>query len=233
MGTERPTADGPVVDACGIYHVYRGREVETVALRGADLSLAAGSWTSVTGPSGSGKSTLLHILAGLHLPTAGKVYLDGVDLTGLSTADRARRRRAAVGMLLQRENLHPLLDVADNVALPLRLGGGSGRQVRERVAHLLAAVGLADRRRQRPGQLSGGEVQRVALAVAMAPRPRVLLCDEPTGELDEVTTANVLDLLERLREEEGTTVLTVTHNPQVAERADRHLVMRDGVLVDA
>jgi ABC-type lipoprotein export system ATPase subunit len=232
MGTEGPTPDG-VVDARGLYHVYRGREVETVALRGASLSLAAGSWTSVTGPSGSGKSTLLHILAGLHLPTAGQVYLEGVDLIGLSTAERARRRRAAVGLLLQRDNLHPLLDVADNVALPLRLGGDGRRQIRERVAHLLSAVGLADRRRQRPGQLSGGEVQRVALAVAMAPRPRVLLCDEPTGELDEANTANVLDLLERLREDEGTTVLTVTHNPLVAERADRHLVMKDGVLVHA
>jgi ABC-type lipoprotein export system ATPase subunit len=233
MGTETPTVDSVVVDARGLYHVYRGREVETVALRGADVALPAGSWTSVTGPSGSGKSTLLHILAGLHLPTAGQVYLDGVDLTGLPAADRARRRRAAVGLLLQRENLHPLLDVADNVALPLRLGGAPRRQIRERVTHLLGAVGLADRRRQRPGQLSGGEVQRVALAVALAPRPRVLLCDEPTGELDEATTATVLDLLVRLREEEGTTVLTVTHNPQVAARADRHLVMRDGVLVDA
>jgi ABC-type lipoprotein export system ATPase subunit len=233
MGTEGPAPDGAVVDARGLYHVYGGREVETVALRGASISLAAGTWTSVTGPSGSGKSTLLHILAGLHLPTAGRVHLEGVDLVGLSTAERARRRRAAVGLLPQRDNLHPLLNVEDNVALPLRLGGGSRRQVRERVAHLLGAVGLADRRRQRPGQLSGGEVQRVALAAAMAPRPRVLLCDEPTGELDEANTANVLDLLERLREEEGTTVLTVTHNPLVAGRADRHLVMRDGVLVHA
>ena len=107
------------------------------------------------------------------------------------------------------------------------------RQIRERVGQLLAAVGLADRRRQRPGQLSGGEAQRVALAVALAARPRVLLCDEPTGELDTATTETVLDLLAALRAEEGTTVLTVTHNPRVAERADRRLTMRDGVLIDA
>jgi ABC-type lipoprotein export system ATPase subunit len=184
------------------------------------------------GPSGSGKSTLLHILAGLHPPTAGRVILDGVDLTALSATERARRRREQVGLVLQRDNLHPLLNVADNICLPLRLDGRPRRQIRERVGHLLEAIGLADRGRHRPGQLSGGEVQRVALAVALAPRPAVLLGDEPTGELDEASTASVLDLLAELLAEEGTAVLTVTHNPQVAERADRRLVMKDGVLVD-
>jgi putative ABC transport system ATP-binding protein len=230
---ERGTADDPVLEGRGLYHVYRGREVETVALRGVDIGLAPGSWTSVMGPSGSGKSTLLNILAGLDLPTAGRVVLAGADLTGLSAAERARRRREGVGLMLQRDNLHPLLNVADNVALPLRLDGRSRRQIRERVGSLLSAVGLADRRHHRPGQLSGGEAQRVALAVALAARPRVLLGDEPTGELDEAGAATVLDLLAGLLTEEGTAVLTVTHNPQVAERADRRLVMKDGVLVDA
>ena len=222
----------PVLEARGLFHVYRGREVETVALRGTDISLAHRSWTSVMGPSGSGKSTLLHILAGLHTPTAGRVILDGVDLTALSATERARRRRKQVGLVLQRDNLHPLLNVADNISLPLRLDGRPRRQIRERVGHLLEAIGLADRRRHRPGQLSGGEVQRVALAVALAPRPGVLLGDEPTGELDEASTATVLDLLAGLLAEEGTALLTVTHNPQVAERADRRLIMKDGVLVD-
>jgi putative ABC transport system ATP-binding protein len=230
---QRGTAAVSVLDARGLYHVYRGREVETVALRGVDISLAPGSWTSVMGPSGSGKSTLLHILAGLDLPTAGRVLLDGVDLTGLSAAERSRCRRERVGLVLQRDNLHPLLNVADNISLPLRLDGRSRRQIRERVRQLLVAIGLADRRRHRPGQLSGGEAQRVALAVALAARPRVLLGDEPTGELDEASTATVLDLLAGLLAEEGTAVLTVTHNRQVAERADRRLTMKDGVLVDA
>jgi ABC-type lipoprotein export system ATPase subunit len=230
---QRDVVVEPLLEARGLFHVYRGRDVETVALRGTDISLAQGSWTSVMGPSGSGKSTLLHILAGLDLPTAGRVLLDGVDLTGLTAAERSRCRREQVGLVLQRDNLHPLLNVADNIALPLRLDRRSGRQIRERVGYLLEAIGLPDRRRQRPGQLSGGEAQRVALAVALAARPRVLLGDEPTGELDEVTTETVLDVLAGLIAEEGTAVLTVTHNPRVAERADRSLIMQDGVLVDA
>ena len=229
---QRDVAEGPLLEARGLFHVYRGAEVETVALRGTDISLRRRSWTSVMGPSGSGKSTLLHILAGLHPPTAGRVILDGVDLTTLSATERARRRRQRVGLVLQRDNLHPLLNVADNISLPLRLDGRPRRQIRERVGDLLEAIGLADRRRHRPGQLSGGEVQRVALAVALAAPPEVLLGDEPTGELDEASTATVLDLLAGLLAEEGTAVLTVTHNPQVAERAGRRLVMKDGVLVD-
>jgi ABC-type lipoprotein export system ATPase subunit len=222
----------PVVEAGGLYHIYREREVETVALRGAELVLQPASWTSVMGPSGSGKSTLLHVLAGLLAPTAGSVVIDGEDITRMPANARARRRRSRIGVVLQRDNLHPLLDVAGNVALPLRLDGQPRRTIRARVTELLAEVGLADRRHRRSGQLSGGEAQRVAVAVALAPRPRVLLADEPTGELDEKTTATVLDLLDDVRAHEGTAILTVTHNPQVAERADRRLTMRDGVIGD-
>ena len=220
------------MEARGLYHIYREAEVETVALRGAELALAAGSWTSVVGPSGSGKSTLLHVLAGLLEPSGGSVRLDGEDLTRLPPAERARRRRRDIGVVLQRDNLHPLLDVEGNVALPLRLDGRPSREVRARVEGLLEEVGLLDRRHHRPAQLSGGEAQRVAVAVALAPRPRVLLADEPTGELDEASAAGVLELLDTLRGQEGTAILTVTHNPQVAERADRRLVMRDGLVVD-
>jgi len=186
----------------------------------------------VTGPSGSGKSTLLQVLAGLLAPTAGSVRIDGDDLTRLPPAERARRRRRHIGVVLQRDNLHPLLDVEGNLALPLRLDGRPPREVRARVDHLLGQVGLADRRRHRAGQLSGGEAQRVAVALALAAGPRVLLADEPTGELDDATTGQVLDLLDALRAREGAAVLTVTHNPQVAERAERRLVMRDGLVVD-
>jgi ABC-type lipoprotein export system ATPase subunit len=220
------------VEARGLYHIYREGEVETVALRGADLTLAGGSWTSIMGPSGSGKSTLLHVLAGLLRPTAGSVTVDGAEFTRMSEGERARSRRRRVGVVLQRDNLHPHLNVAGNVALPLHLDGQRRRTIRERVGHLLVEVGLADRRRQRVGRLSGGEAQRVAIAVALAHRPKVVLADEPTGELDEKTTEVVLDLLESVRAEEGTAILTVTHNPRVARRADRRLVMRDGLIHD-
>jgi ABC-type lipoprotein export system ATPase subunit len=220
----------PAVEARGLYHIYQEGELETVALRGAELVLEPGSWTTVMGPSGSGKSTLLHVLAGLLKPTAGAVVIDGEDLTRLDAGERARRRRRQIGVVLQRDNLHPLLDAVGNVALPLRLDGQRRRQARQRAGYLLNEVGLTDRRRQRTGQLSGGEAQRVAIAVALAGRPRVLLADEPTGELDEGTSSAVLDLLEQVREHEGTAILTVTHNPQVAERADRRLIMRDGLI---
>jgi ABC-type lipoprotein export system ATPase subunit len=225
-------SEAPVVEATGLFHVYRERDIETVALRGADLSVRAGSWTSIMGPSGSGKSTMLHILAGLLQPTAGSVKLAGEDLTRLPADARARQRRERIGVVLQRDNLHPLLDVAENVSLGLRLAGRPRAEIRERVGDLLDGMGLADRRRQRSVQLSGGEMQRVAVAAAMAVRPLLLLADEPTGELDEATTVVVLDLIDRLRTEHGTAVVTVTHNPAVAGRAGRRLTMRDGQVVD-
>jgi ABC-type lipoprotein export system ATPase subunit len=159
--------------------------------------------------------------------------IGGEDITRLPPAARAERRRRLIGVVLQRDNLHPLLDAALNVALPLRLDGRSGGEVGSRVDELLGSVGLVDRRRSLPGQLSGGEAQRVAIAVALASRPPVLLADEPTGELDEGTTAELLDLLDALRDREGTALLTVTHNPAVAERADRRVTMRDGQVHDA
>jgi ABC-type lipoprotein export system ATPase subunit len=224
--------DLPAIEARGLYHIFRERQVETVALRGAELVLEPASWTSLMGPSGSGKSTLIHVLAGLLEPSGGSVMIDGEDITRLPSPERARRRRRNIGIVLQRDNLHPLLDVAGNVGLPLRLDGRPSGEVSSRVDELLLRVGLSERPHHRVGQLSGGEAQRVAIAVAAAARPRVLLTDEPTGELDGATAAGVLDLLAELRAE-GAAVLTVTHNPQVAERADRRLVMRDGDVVDA
>jgi putative ABC transport system ATP-binding protein len=223
----------PVMEARGLYHIYREGEVETVALRGAGLALERASWTSVMGPSGSGKSTLVYILAGLIQPSAGSVVVDGEDLTRLSPPERARWRRRRVGIMLQRDNLHPLLNVADNIALPLRLAGRSRSDIQARVGQLLEQIGLEGRRAHRIGELSGGEAQRVALAVALGPRPQVLLADEPTGELDEATADAVLDLLISLRAEESAAILTVTHSLSVAERADRRLTMRDGMLTDA
>ncbi len=222
----------PALEAHGLYHIYREGQVRTVALRGADVVLESSSWTSLMGPSGSGKSTLLHVLAGLLEPSAGSVTVDGDDVTRLPQAARDDWRRRSVGVILQRDNLHPHLDVGDNVALPLRLHGRSAGEIRARVKELLEQVGLADRHRQPVGQLSGGEAQRVAIAVALANRPRVLLADEPTGELDEATASSVLDLLDALRMGGEAAVLTVTHNPQVAQRATHRLTMCDGQVAD-
>jgi putative ABC transport system ATP-binding protein len=224
--------DSRVLTAAGLFHIYRETEIETVALRGADLDLDRGSWASIMGPSGSGKSTLIHVLAGLLEPNGGSVMFDGDDITRLPPAARARKRRRGIGLVLQRDNLHPLLDVAANAALPLRLDGVPAADARARVDELLERVGLGEWRRRRPGQLSGGEAQRAALAVALAARPKLLLADEPTGELDEATAERILDLIDDARAQEGTAVLTVTHNPQVAERAERRLTMADGLVAD-
>jgi ABC-type lipoprotein export system ATPase subunit len=230
--TPAATATSAAVVASGLYHIYRERDLETVALRGAAVVLPAGSWTSVMGPSGSGKSTLVHVMAGLLEPSGGSVLIRGEDITRLPASERAVQRRRNIGIVLQRDNLHPLLDVAGNVGLALRLDGRPKSEIRERTEELLEAVGLDDRAGQSSTTLSGGEAQRVAVAAAIAPRPAVLLADELTGELDDETSAQVLDLLETLRSREGTAILTVTHNPLVAERADRRLVMRDGEVVD-
>ena len=229
MTTASLTESRCVLEGIGLYHIYREAELETIALRGTDIRLHAGSWVSVVGPSGSGKSTLLHVLGGLMTPSAGQVLMDGGDVGRMDEAARAELRRTKIGVMLQRDNLHPLLTVAENVALPLEL---AGRRDRRRVAELIDRVGLADRSRNRPHQLSGGEAQRAAIAVTLAGRPEVLLADEPTGELDEETAAIVLDLLASLRDDLGVSILTVTHNPIVAAAADRRQVMLDGLLHD-
>jgi ABC-type lipoprotein export system ATPase subunit len=223
----------PPVQARGLYQIYRERGVETVALKGADLTLEAASWTSVMGPSGSGKSTLVDVLAGFLEPSAGSVHVAGEDITRLPLRDRTATRRRTIGLVRQRGNLHPLLNVAENVSLSLVLDGRPRQEVSSRTTEMLEAVGLADRGSQPVRSLSGGEIQRIAIAAALLHRPVVLIADELTGELDETTTETVLDLLEEVRTSQGTTVLTVTHNPLVAERAQHRLVMRDGTLVDA
>jgi putative ABC transport system ATP-binding protein len=195
------------------------------------LQVGAGEFVSVMGPSGCGKSTLLHLVGLVDVPTAGSLTLFGRDATRLSDAERTRLRLHHLGFVFQRFFLLPMLTAAENVSLPL-LEAGVGRQARaQRLAELLDYVELGHRSRHKPGQMSGGEQQRIAIARALANRPRLLLADEPTGELDEATGEQIASLLARLNAD-GTAIVLVTHNPELAARGTRILHMRDGRLVD-
>ena len=203
-----------------------GREL--VVLRDITFELEAGQVLAITGPSGSGKSTLLGLLAGLDLPTSGRVLLDGRDLSRLGEDERARVRSESVGFVFQSFHLIPTLTARENVQVPLEL---RGEDARERALELLGRVGLGDRAHHYPAQLSGGEQQRVAVARAFANRPKLLFADEPTGNLDAANGRNVVELLAELNRELGTTVVLVTHEQELAARAHRVLRLRDGALV--
>ena len=199
------------------------------ALRGVSLELPKGELTGIVGPSGSGKSTLMHLLAGLDRPTSGKVWIDGTDITSLDDGDLTQLRRDKLGFIFQFFNLVPVLNAEENLALPVRI---AGRDVDEAWRdELLATVGLTDRRTHRPSELSGGQQQRVAIARALVTRPAVVFADEPTGNLDSKSGADVLDLLRKSVDELGQTVVMVTHDPRVASYADRVLVLADGQIV--
>jgi putative ABC transport system ATP-binding protein len=193
-----------------------------------NLSVQAGEFVAILGPSGSGKSTLLALMAGLDRPTEGEVFLDGRPIHALSEDALARLRRREIGFVFQSFQLLGNLTAEENVLLPLELARASDAGAR--ASDLLRAVGLAERGHHYPSQLSGGEQQRVALARAFATRPAVLLADEPTGNLDSATGEIVLDLLERLRRDEGSTLVLVTHDPAIASRADRLVFLRDGAV---
>jgi len=214
-----------VLEARSLYRFYHAGDDETLALEGVSLDVDAGELLAVTGPSGSGKSTLLAVLAGLEEPDGGVVRVGGERLSRRSEEDRARIRAASVGVLYQQANLVGHLSVTENVALAQRLGARTdGREQRREV---LARCGIARRAHARPAQLSGGELARAGLAVALANDPVVLLADEPTGELDQDTAARVLELLSE-RAAAGGAVLLVTHAPEVAAVADRELRLCDG-----
>lgn len=219
----------------GLVRIFRTADVEVQALQGLDLRLAAGELVAVVGASGSGKSTLLSILSGLDLPSAGRVEVAGHDLTVLGVGARGRRervryRREVVGFVWQQNarNLLPFLSAAENVALPLTISGAGRRSRRRRVTELLDLLGVAEVADRRPDQMSGGQQQRVALAVALANSPQVLLADEPTGELDEATSAEVFGAIRTANAELGVTALVVTHDPLVSEHVDRTVAIRDG-----
>jgi putative ABC transport system ATP-binding protein len=194
------------------------------------LEVEAGEFVAITGPSGSGKSTLLGLIAGLDQPTTGSIEVDGVEITRLSEDLLAGFRCQRIGYVFQSFNLIPTLSASENVAVPLELAGHADALTR--AAALLSEVGLTRRAHHYPAQLSGGEQQRVALARAVALRPKLLLADEPTGNLDSATGAAIIELMLRLRRERGSTLLLVTHDPALAAHADRIVSLLDGVLVN-
>ena len=218
----------PIARLRDVFKIYREGTTETVALRGADLGLPRGRMTSLVGPSGSGKSTLISLVAGLALPSAGQVLIGEQDISRLDETARARLRAERIGVVFQSGNLIPFLSALENVQLAARLAGRNGRG--SRAHELLGEVGLANRLHHRPRQLSGGEAQRVAIAVALANDPELLLADELTGELDSLTAGQVMGFLRTAWEQRRLTTLVVTHNRALAAEAHHQLSLVDGVV---
>jgi putative ABC transport system ATP-binding protein len=207
-------------------------QVTVHALRGVTLAVEPGEFLSIIGPSGSGKSTLLGLIGGLDTPTAGKVYIDGTDITDLSERELTRIRNEKIGFVFQFFNLVPTLTALENVALPIQFSRRRAFNPTTRAKELLALLEVDDRMNHRPSQLSGGQQQRVAIARALANNPPLLLCDEPTGNLDTVSGALVMQALRDVQSEVGTTVVMVTHDMDVASQADRVISLVDGRVAD-
>ena len=224
-----PGADAPVVRAQGITKRYGEGPTAVDALRGVDLDLRPASLTAVMGPSGSGKSTLMHILAGLDKPSAGSVQIDGNELTALDDDELTGLRRNHIGFIFQFFNLLPMLTAEENIVLPLSIAGR--KPDADWYAGLIERVGLKERVSHRPSELSGGQQQRVAIARALVSRPTVVFADEPTGNLDSATSAEILELLRRSVDAYEQTTLMVTHDPDAAAIADRVLFLADGRIV--
>jgi ABC-type lipoprotein export system ATPase subunit len=222
--------DGAIIVCDNLVKIYKIADLEVVALQGLDLLVERGEFVAVVGSSGSGKSTLLNILGGLDTPSAGHARVAGYDLLDMGHQERTKYRREVVGFVWQQtaRNLLPYLSAARNVELPLLMRGAPTSYRRIRVAELLEAVGLTDRRDHKPLELSGGEQQRVAIATALANSPSVLFADEPTGELDTATSTEVFEVLRRVSDDQGVTIVVVTHDPLVAEHVNRTVAIRDG-----
>jgi putative ABC transport system ATP-binding protein len=223
-GDPPPTADA--VRASGLTRTYGTGPTAVHALAGVDVTFARGAFTAIMGPSGSGKSTLMHCLAGLDAPSGGRVFLGDTELTSLRDDQLTRLRRERIGFVFQSFNLLPVLDARENIVLPMQLAGR--RPDPGWFDAVVARLGLRDRLRHRPAELSGGQQQRVAVARALLPRPDVVFADEPTGNLDSRSGAEVLDLLRSSVRETGQTVVMVTHDPAAAAYADRVVLLADG-----
>lgn len=223
------TTTAPAVSARGLTRAYGRGGAQVHALRGVDVDFAPGAFTAIMGPSGSGKSTLMHCLAGLDTPTSGSVRIGGTEITGLADTALTRLRRDRVGFVFQAFNLVPTLTAEQNIVLPLELAGRTPD--RAWLDEITRTLGLADRLAHRPHELSGGQQQRVAVARALLTRPDVVFGDEPTGNLDSASGAEVLALLRRSAREMGQTIIMVTHDPVAASAADRVVLLADGALV--
>jgi len=226
----RETVLEPILKTENLWKVYRTGKVDVPALRGVDIEIFPGEFVSIMGPSGCGKSTMLHVIGGLAQATRGRVLLDGNDLSAMSDSARTLLRRHKVGFVFQRFNLLPTLDAYHNIALAQHIhGNGFDPHRFQVVAELL---GLTARLKHKPSELSGGEQQRVAIARAIISEPKIVLADEPTGNLDTKSSESVLGLLRQLNKDFGQTIVMITHNPEAAAYGDRILHMRDGLVVN-
>ena len=220
----------PIVVTENLWKLYRAGKLDVPALRGVNFKVPPGEFVSVMGPSGCGKSTLLYVIGGLAQASRGRVLVDGNDLATMSDAERTMLRRHKIGFVFQRFNLLPTLDARGNIAIAQHIyGDGFDPHRFEIVTKML---GLTDRLKHRPGELSGGEQQRVAIARAIINEPKIILADEPTGNLDTKNSDIVLTMLRQLNKELGQTIVMITHNPEAAAYSDRIVHMRDGVIVD-
>lgn len=220
----------PILKTENLWKTYRSGRLEVAALRGVSIEAMPGEFISIMGPSGCGKSTMLHVIGGLASATRGRVLLDGNDLSALDDAARTRLRRHKVGFVFQRFNLLPTLNARDNIALAQHIHGDGFDP--HRFELIISMLGLSSRMTHRPSELSGGEQQRVAIARAIINEPKIILADEPTGNLDTQSSDNVLGILRQLNRDLGQTIVMITHNPDAAAYGHRILHMRDGLVVD-
>lgn len=213
--------------------VYKTGESEVIALRGLDCTVREGEILAIMGPSGCGKTTLINIIGGLDRPTAGSVLIDGKNLANYTDAQLIAHRREKVGIVFQFFNLVPTLSAMENIELPMRLSNKNGTQIKERTKELIELIGMEKRKGHKPDELSGGEQQRIGLAVALANDPPILLADEPTGELDTETGQQILDLFKQLKEKYKKTIVIVTHDHRIGHIADRVMTIVDGKITSA
>ena len=231
--SSQPRTDTPILQCVDLCKTFSDGKLKVEVLKGIALSIFPGEQVAIMGSSGSGKSTLLHILGGLDVPTRGKVLINQQNLNTLDTTQRGRLRNQFMGFVYQFHHLLPEFTALENVALPLLIRGESLLQVKEKASTILEKVGLKERINHKPSELSGGERQRTAIARALVTRPLCVLADEPTGNLDHKTADRIYQLMLELNAEMGTSIVMVTHDPDLAKRMQRTLILEDGVIIDA